>query len=725
MASMNVRLSAPQVPRRPRRHRRLAGAAALLAALAVATAAAVVDTAPPGRLFGFTREGTERQRREEEILQSIPDPRRIESALRTLTEEPHMAGTPRNNELAEYVRDRWREAGLEDIHFTEYPALLSYPRSVAVTLVAPVVHECALREDPYPRDKDSYTYADPAQIPFSAYAADGDVTAEVVYANSGSPEDFAELERLGIDVRGRIVLVRYSVPYSYRGHKVYLAEQKGAAGVLLYSDPADDGYVKGDVYPHGPWGPDSHIQWGAIIYDFLGPGEPLTFGWVQQGDRWVEKERARQLPRIPATPISHRDAAVILEHLGGPAAPAGWQGGLPFAYHAGPGPARVRLRVDLEEEVRPIRNVIGRLRGAEEPDRWVIIGNHRDAWIYGGLDPSSGTAAQIELARALGDLVRRGQRPRRTIVFANWDAEEPLLGGSNAWGNANAEELRRAGVVYINVDSAAAGPLFDGSATPSLTGFLLDATRAVVDPGTQRTLYDAWKARSPGGNPEVGIIVAATDTTVFQGHVGMACIDMSFDGPHGVYHSQYDNFYWMTRLGDPGLLYNAALTRLWGVVTWRLANAALLPMDFTGYAERVLGYLEDLERRAPAGPSLDLGAAKAAARRWRAAARAVAALAEGRLERRDLPPAPALREVNDLFLRVERDLTEPTGLKGRPWLRHLIYAPQPTYRPEFLPRLREALERGDREALPAHAQEITEALNRAADTLERAADLLR
>ena len=414
----------------------------------------------------------------ERILSAAPNSTSYGKHLLLLTEEPHMAGTERNHALAEYVRDRFREYGLDEVNFHEFPALLSFPKSAALAIRSPVEQTFNLGEDPYPADKDSRTYDDPSQVAFHGYAASGKVRAEVVYANGGSPEDFQVLDRMGIDLKGKIVLMRYSNPYSYRGYKVYEAERRGAAGTIIYSDPAEDGFVQGKVYPEGPWGPESHIQWGAIIYDWLGQGEPFTFHWKQQPDgRWVEgPQRDKQLPRIPSLPLNARNAAAILKQLGGPEAPKDWQGGLPLKYRIGPGPVTLDMDVQNEERVGTLRSVIGVIRGREEPEKMVILGNHLDAWIYGAVDPSSGTAALLETARGFGEALKKGHRPRRTVVFAVWDGEEPLLGSSTQWAMDNADALRKDAITYINVDSGVQGGEFVGGATPALADFLRGVT---------------------------------------------------------------------------------------------------------------------------------------------------------------------------------------------------------------------------------------------------------
>ena len=672
----------------------------------------------------------------EGLLLSRPNADSYGRHLLYLTEEPHPAGSARNMDLADYVRDRFVEYGLENVRFHDTPALLSRGVSASVELLRPEPRRLKLAEAPHPADKDSFLYRDGRFVPYHAYARSGDVTAEVVYANGGSPEDFRAIETMNVDVRGKIVLMRYSEPYSYRGYKVWLAESRGAAGTIIYSDPQDDGYGRGVTYPDGPFGPPSHIQLGSIVYDWLGPGEPFTFHW-QRSRRGGWKEgpvRDRQLPKIPSIPMSYEDAADILSRLAGPVGPAGWQGGLPFTYHAGPGPAAVRLRVENSESIGTMRNVIGSIRGAEEPDQWVVIGNHRDAWIYGAVDPASGTAALLEVARALGEALRAGHRPRRTIVFASWDAEEDLLGGSTSWAKDFRAHLLRHGVAYVNVDSAIAGPDFEGGSTPALAGFLGEVARSVHHPDGDGTVFDAWAARSKDGVPAVSDIVGATDYTAFQENIGMSCIDMSFGGDYGVYHSQYDNYFWMSRIADPGFRYGATMARLWGLLAWRLADASILPMRYSAYARSVQTYLDRVEtmsdqaaaegRQARPAAPLRLVAARAAARRWQQAAEDFEAGLDRRTAGGAALPGPAARAVNDRLMQVERAMTEDEGLRGRPYFKHLIYAPQPTYREEVLPRIFEAIASGDRRSIPRHEAQLVAAFDRAVELLVQARDQL-
>jgi N-acetylated-alpha-linked acidic dipeptidase len=663
----------------------------------------------------------------ETLIQGTPDPETFSRHLLFLTEEPHPTGSPRNMQLADYVRDRFIEYGLEEVHFHDTPALLSYGRSASLELLAPVEMDLDLKEDPYPADKDSYLYADDRIVPYHEYAASGDVRAQVIYANSGSPEDFARLDELGISVAGKIVIMRYSVPYSYRGYKVWMAESRGAVATIIYSDPADDGYRKGLTYPDGPWGPASHIQWGSIVYDWFGFGiAPFTFHWTQDTEgTWHEgPERDRQLPRIPSIPLSYRSAAEILSRLGGPVAPPEWQGALPFTYHLGPGPATIRLQVENEESIGTMRNVIGMIRGTEEPEKWVIAGNHRDAWIYGANDPSSGTAALLEAARALGAALEKGWRPRRSIVFANWDAEEDLLGGSTSWVKDNAPKLRQDGVVYINLDSAAAGPDFRAGASPALADFLRQATRTIRGAERAGTVYDAWASRFAPEEPVVETIVGATDYTAFQEHLGMSCIDLSSAGPYGVYHSQYDNYFWMGTIADPGFHHNTTMGRVLAVLLWRLANAEILPLRSSDYAAAVLGHLQEIEAKAAPQRRLQLAAARTAASRWMEQATELERRLDDMLVADVELPGETRKTLNQILMEIERAMIEDEGLASRPFYKHLIYAPQPTYREAVLPRIFEAIEADDWQGISRFEQQLVDAFDHAVTLVEEATELL-
>jgi N-acetylated-alpha-linked acidic dipeptidase len=378
----------------------------------------------------------------------------------------------------------------------------------------------------------------------------------------------------------------------------------------------------------------------------------------------------------------------------------------------------VRLRVKNEDRIGTMRNVIGKITGSEESDKWVVVGNHRDAWSHGAVDPSSGTAALLETARALGTAVRKGYRPRRTIVFANWDAEEDLLGGSTSWAVDFRDKLRRDGVLYVNLDSAASGPNFSGGATPALADYLRDVSRYVPHPSAP-TFYDAWRSRNPSREPEVDRIVGATDYTAFQENIGMSVIDLSSNGPYGVYHSQYDNYFWMSRIADPGFLQNAALSRFLAVLLYRSANVEILPMRYSAYARAVLEHLDEVEKKAAPLREIRLASARDAARRWEEKALAL----EARMFERPLSSENRAR-LNALLMEVERVLTEDQGLESRPFFKHLIYAPQPTYRDEVLPRIWEAIDAGAWGEIEGYERELVAAFERAASLAEQAASVL-
>lgn len=693
-----------------------------------------VNTDPPIR--GFSTPAAIRQHDLEGELTARLSRDSTGAFFREFTRLPHPAGSARNRELAEYVAARYRAYGLEDVRIHRYDVLLPWPTHVSVTMTAPTRYDASLREDPVAADPDTRLDPGPAYLGMSA---SGDVTAELVYAGSGNPADYDWLEAQGVDLRGKVAIVRYSVPYSYRGYKAQVAQQRGLRALLIYSDPQEDGYRKGLTFPDGPYGPDSHLQRGALTYDFIIPGDPLTPGWASvDGARRIPVAEARSVPTIMAVPLSWRDAQPLLKAVAGPVAPPSWQGALPFTYRTGPGPATVRVRVAIDDSVRAIYVVEGRIRGSEEPEQYVVLGNHRDAWVFGGVDPSSGSATQLELARVLGALAREGKRPRRSIVFASWDAEEWHLTGSTEWGEQFADDLRRHAIAYLNVDGSTSGSEFSAGAVASLNRLVVETVRDVRDPASGGSVLTAW-ARAQAGDRERTIgggasgaaatpdpvdlpgneLGSGSDYTVFLNFLGVPIVEMSFDGPYGVYHSMYDNYYWMTRFGDPGFRYMTAMADVWGRMALRLANAEVLPFDFGLYASRVDGFAERIAAAAGAGaPSLD--AARAAIHRWKAAA--------ATLERRQAtllnePPGPdrtrRLRELNDALRSVEQQFLLDDGIPGRPWFKHVLYAPRPTYAAMMLPGIQEAIDEGDPGRASAQAALLAARLNAVADLLER------
>lgn len=625
-----------------------------------------------------------------------------------------MAGSVRNYELAQHVAKQWREYGLEDVQLIEHPVYLPWPVRYEATLVESN-QKLSLKEESIPQDKDSYNKD--VGIPYCAYSADIDVTAPVVYVNSGNPEDYDLLAQRGVDVRGKIALARYSVPYSYRGFKALTAQRRGVAALLLYSDPADDGFKKGDVYPWGPWGPESHLQRGGIVYDFNLPGDPRTPGWASvPGGRFLPAESAVSMPTVAAAPMSYKDARLILEKMTGPAVPTEWQGGLPFTYRLGPTSDKLHLVIENDKKIRSIWNVVGRLRGAERPNEWVVLGNHRDAWVFGGVDPSSGSATLMETARAFGELKRNGWKPKRTLIFASWDAEEFTLTGSTEWGELEAERLQAGALAYLNVDSSSSGNNFTAAAVPALADFLREVARDVPDP-SGGSIYDAWlRQNKDAKQPEVTTrLGSGSDYTVFLNFLGLPVADLTFDGPYGVYHSIYDSFTWIDRVGDPGYYYHAAMGRYWAVAALRLSECDYVPLDYAAYAREVQSYLDETEAAARRlKVDVDFKQVRDAAKVWEkngrmaleAARKAVAAGDTARAER-----------VHKGLMKVERALLDQEGLVGRPWFKHLIYAPRPTYKPLVLPGLTEAIEAGDKSRAKLEVERLTRALQRAASAI--------
>ncbi len=652
-------------------------------------------------IYGFTARSAAAERTFERRFLALPSAERARSAHAFLTAEPHMAGTPRDRLLAEWVRDRWREYGLEQVEIVEHEVLLPYADEVSVEMTSPAYVRAALKEEAVEGDPFS---ARPIGVPFNAYSASGDVTAPLVYANSGNPSDYDWLAEHGIDVRGKVVLVRYSMPYSYRGFKALTAEQRGAAGILIYSDPAEDGYGKGKTYPDGPWGPDSHIQRGGIVYDFRVPGDPLTPGWASlPGARRIAAADAISLPKIMSAPLSWKDARPLLEAIGGPEAPAAWQGGLPIRYRVGGAPATVHMRVRMDDRVRPIWTVTARLTGTSSADDLVIVGNHRDAWVYGGVDPSSGTASLMELARSLGALAKEGLRPKRTIVFANWDAEEFTLTSSTEWGEQYADALGAHAIAYLNVDSSTSGPDFKVSAAPALNLVASQAARDVLD--------------LRGAAPEVtNRLGSGSDYTVFLNFLGIPIADLSFTGPYGVYHSVYDNHLWMQKFGDPGFARHIAMARVWGVMALRLANADIVPLDYRAAAARVREFIAEIVDAAPASDHAALAPLAAATAKFEGAAAAAGTRIDTLLSHDGVNRASALA-IDRMLIRTERAFLDSAGLPDRPWYRHLLYAPKATYAPEVLPGIVEALDAADRPRVAGEVARLVAALDRASASL--------
>jgi N-acetylated-alpha-linked acidic dipeptidase len=683
-------------------------------------------------IFGF-RNSAQEVSVEKRFL-AIPDPKLAKEHLRILTQAPHIAGSPEDKATADYVATRFREAGLET-EIAEYRVWMNYPSEISVDITAPPgVHMHGpsrehVEGDPYQDDPRVVT-------PFNSMSPSGDVEAEVVYANYGSPEDFKKLQELNVDVRGKIVLVRYG--QNFRGVKVLVAQEYGASGIILYSDPADDGWRRGDKYPRGPWHPDTGVQRGSIGYMFEFAGDPTTPGIASvpslPDSRRTPPDKSAQMPRLPTTPISYADAWPILEHLGGTESPRDAQGALPFTYHTGPGPVKVKLHLKQDYQFRTIWDVIGRVRGDELPDEWVVSGNHRDAWVYGAVDPNSGTAAMLEAVHGIGELLKSGWKPKRTLIFGSWDAEEEGLMGSTEWGEQHEKELSNA-VAYFNMDIAVSGPKFGANSVPSLKQFLRGVSRSVPS-ARGGTLYEAWQkqVKTEAANPQetststyrppaaqgkmdilVGDLGGGSDYTVFIQHLGVPSADIGSTGPYGVYHSVFDNFQWFTKFGDPDFVYEQQMARVFGIDAIRMADADVLPFDYEEYGKEVAAYVDAARKKSAA----EFGSRSPTFSELEQAAGRFEKAGVRMLARQSNPPGDP-RKLNQDLREAERALLIPEGLPGRPWYRHAIYAPgrYTGYAAVVIPGINEAIDKHDLERMREQIAALTAALNRATRMLD-------
>jgi len=682
---------------------------------------------------GFQSARVDAERKLEQKLRAIPDPLRAESNLRHLTSEPHVVGTDGSRHVAEWLRDQYRSFGF-DAEIVTFSAWLPQPREVRLELTAPETKQLASPERAYDVDKDTSDAR--AVVGFNAFSPSADITGAVVYVNYGMQEDYRELDAHGISVAGKIAIARYGK--GYRGIKTKIAEEHNALGLIIYSDPQDDGYVAGDVFPRGPWRPMTGIQRGSVLYTQIYPGDPLTPGVAATPTaKRLAPADAVNVSKIPTMPINAQDAAAILQNLTGPHVPKGWQGGLPFTYHLGPGDAQVHMKLVMDYQQRPVNDVIAKIHGSSD-DEWIVMGNHHDAWVFGAADPNSGTTVMLEVARSLGQLVRDGWKPRRTIVMCEWDGEEPGLIGSTEWVEANRAALQAKAMVYINTDVGVIGPNFNASATPSLKELVRDATREVKDPRTGHSVYEAWREHAahakednsgtgrpesqqePSGEVALSRLGAGSDFCPFLDHAGIPSMDMGFGGDYGVYHALYDDFYWMKHFGDPTFDYHAAMARIVGTVALRLDEADLVPYDFSAYALEISRAVTDLAARATregADNTATNAIVYASAQVTASASRTAQALQD--LSSTTYSPEKA-KTINRALANFEQSFLAPEGLSGRPWYRHTIYAPgiYAGYAAEILPGPTEALDRKDAIAFRREVQSLAAALQRAAATLD-------
>jgi N-acetylated-alpha-linked acidic dipeptidase len=664
----------------------------------------------------------------EQRLLAVPDTASVRRMSRALTAGPHMAGTPAQAATRDYALEQMRSWGLE-AWSKEYTVYLPQPDTVAAWLVPktgrPV--RLALAEPPVAGNP---VTTGPQVPPFNGYSGDGDVTAEVVYVNYGLIEDYRTLDSLGISVRGKIVLARYG--RSFRGIKAREAEQRGAVGLIVYSDPQDDGYFRGDVYPRGPMRPTGGIQRGSMMNT---NGDPTTPGWASvEGARRVPEDSLR-VPRIPILPMGYGNARRLLEPLAGPSVPQSWQGGLPFRYHVGPGPVRARLKVKTERGARAfhkIWNTFGIIRGERYPDEWVIAGGHRDAWSPGARDNVSGTVAVLEAARAFATLAREGLRPARTLLFATWDAEEWGLIGSTEWVEELADSLRAHAVAYINEDGTFSGPNFDGDASPSLKPLIRDAARAVPDPMEPGSVYDVWLRGKKGDTAalSLGNLGGGSDFAGFYHHLGIPSGGIGFDGPDGIYHSMYDSYDWMTRFGDPAYKAHRAGAQLVSVILARLANSEIIPLDYVAFGTEMSALVAQLDSGLSRKQwTVSTQGLKDALDRFTGVARVFASTRDSAVAHARGGGLDATRaaRVNRALMQVERRLTRPEGLVSRPWYRSLQFASDVDngYATMAFPTVNEAIRYADSGQAERELADLVARVDQARAALVEAAATLR
>jgi N-acetylated-alpha-linked acidic dipeptidase len=688
---------------------------------------------------GFPQSMIEAQRMREQQAHAIPNADSLRTRLRLLSEEPHHAGSENSRRVAEMILARFKSYGL-DAKIERFEAMMPTPISRTVELVAPARVPLALKEPKIPEDKDS---GDANQLPtYNAYSPDGDVTGEIVFVNYGTPEDYHVLDSLGISVRGRIVLAKYG--RSWRGIKPKVAAEHGAIATIIYSDPRDDGFFVGDVYPKGPMRPEQGVQRGSVMDMPRYPGDPLSPGWASEaGARKLAMSEVTTFSPIPVLPISYGDALPILRALGGSVVPDDWKGALPVTYHFGPGPASVHIALKFDWQTRPLFDVVARIPGARWPDQWVVFGNHHDAWVNGAEDPLSGMVAVEEMARSLSTLLKSGWRPDRTIVIAAWDGEEWGLLGSTEWAEKHGDELKQKAVAYINSDTNNRGWL-SAEGSHSLELFVEQVARDIRDPKSGSSVLDAAmkrrRERRSAAGPDsarftIGALGSGSDYTAFLDHLALPSLNIAYGGgaEAGIYHSIYDSFDHYTRFMDTTFAYGVTEAQTQATMALRLAQAPVLPFEFRNVARTYGRYVDEIEKGAKAKDAvkaLDLGEVRqavqrvgAAADRWETAYARIDAMTDREVAKN----AKALAEVNRLLFTAEQLLSDSAGLPERAWFRHLIYAPgfYTGYGVKTMPGIREAVEDvPDLATARAQAARVAAALDAYAAQIEKAAAAL-
>jgi N-acetylated-alpha-linked acidic dipeptidase len=724
-------------------------------------------------LTGYSPRSSQTERDWESKFRAIPDPANLREDMRHLSAHPHHVGSAYDKDNAEWILARFKEWGL-DAHIETFNVLFPTPKLRVLEMVEPTRFTAKLEEPALAVDPTSNQKAE--QLPtYNAYSIDGDVTAPLVFVNYGLPEDYEKLERLGVSVKGAIVIAKYY--HSWRGVKPKVAAENGAIGCLIYSEPQDDGYTRDVVFPQGPMRNPDGVQRGSVM-DFASasPGDPLTPGVGATADaKRLSLKEAKSLSKIPVLPISYGDAQPLLAALKGPMAPDEWRGTLPIPYHVGPGPAKVHLKLEFNWDIKPVNDVIVKIPGSVVPDEWIIRGNHHDAWVNGAEDPVSGTSPLLEEARALGILLKQGWKPRRTIIYAAWDGEEPMLLGSTEWVEAHAEELRRHAAVYINTDGNDRG-LFEMGGSHSLEQFINGVARDIEDPETKMTVWqrqrlsqianakaDDRKELRQRADLRIEALGSGTDFTGFLDHLGIASLNLGYGGEdeQGIYHSIYDDFYWYTHFSDTDFVYGRALSQTIGTSVMRLSDAEVLPYDFVDFADTVQKYTKDLEKLLAdkqeeireRNQELDEGVFKAtfdprrptvtpaheevpphlnfapmenaAELLTRSAARYQKALSQKQAGLSEIQ-TETLRALNAKLIDSERKLTNEDGLPRRPWYKHLLYAPgvYSGYGVKTVPGVREAIEQKKYSEADQEIVRVAKALEQESELIDSAAQLL-
>ena len=727
-------------------------------------------------LRGFSADTERAERDWEGKFRAIPDPANLRSYMQRLSARPHHVGSPYDKDNAEWILSRFKEWGL-DAQIETFDVLFPTPKERLLELVEPSRFTAKLAEPIVSADPTSSQHQEQLAT-YNAYSIDGDVTAPLVYVNFGIPEDYETLDRLGISVKGAIVIARYGA--SWRGIKPKVAAEHGAVGCLIYSDPHEDGFFQGDVFPGGAWRNSDGAQRGSVMDMPVYPGDPLTPGVGATKDaKRLPRSEAVTLTKIPVMPISYGDAQPLLSALKGPVAPDKWRGALPMTYHVGPGPSKVHLKLSFNWDLKPLYDVIARIPGATYPDEWIIRGNHHDGWVNGAEDPISGLAPLLEEARGLGALLRQGWKPKRTIVLCAWDGEEPGLLGSTEWAEAHAEELQRKGAVYINSDGNGRGYLgVEGSHT--LEKFINGVEREIDDPESHVSVWrrvQAERIAHTGGaagdqdnkdkqelrtRPDlrIGALGSGSDYTAFLDHLGIASVNMGFGGEDGggIYHSIYDDFFWYTHFSDTDFVYGKALAQVAGTTVMRLADAELLPFDFDDFTDTIRRYVDEVQKLAkekrdqivernrqidegifaaiddprhkqttppkePVPPFLNFAPLEnGLAALARTADLYNQALARAAENGGSALARASLRDVNARLIAVERALTLNDGLPNRPWFKHQIYAPgfYTGYGVKTLPAVRESIEQKEWKLAEEEIGKVGKVLENAGETIQGA-----